>query len=321
MKSIALIIGVTGQDGSYLAKHLIKNGYEVYGSSRDKFTCDKSKLINLGISKKVKLISIAPNDFRSVIKAITSIRPTEVYNLSGQTSVGLSFEQPVECLESISSATLTILEAIRFFDKNIRFFNAGSSDCFGDTGGIKANEKTPFGPTSPYSVAKCSSFWQVSSYRKAYNLFACTGILSNHESPFRSKRFVTKKIILQANEVKNGIRENIELNNLDIWRDWGWAPDYVEAMHLMLQNEIPEDFIIATGKTFSLKEFTKKVCNFYNLDFDKIVRPNSKIESRPADFRYSSLDASLIYKKLGWHSKNDFDEIINEICKYVSKFS
>ena len=317
MKSTALIIGVTGQDGSYLAKHLIENGYEVYGSSRDKFTCDKTKLINLDISKKVKLISIAPNDFRSVIKAITTVRPKEVYNLSGQTSVGLSFEQPVECLESISSATLTILEAIRYFDKNIRFFNAGSTDCFGDTGNKAAMETTPFGPTSPYSVAKCSSYWQVSSYRKAYNLFACTGLLSNHESPFRSKRFVTQKIVHQASQVKCGIRESIELNNLDIWRDWGWAPDYVKAMHLMLQNQLPQDFIIATGKTHSLKDFTKKVCKFYEIDFNEVVKLNSQQDSRPADFRYSFLDPSLIYTNLGWRAEKNLDEIIFEMCKYV----
>ena len=317
MAKTALIIGITGQDGSYLAKHLIDMGYKVFGSSRDKYLCDKNKLINLKIDKIVEMISIAPTDFRSVIKAITSIKPNEIYNLSGQTSVGLSFEQPVECLESISSATITILEAIRFFDKNIKFFNAGSSDCFGDTEKKVANEKTPFGPTSPYSVAKCSSFWQVSSYRKAYNLFACTGILSNHESPFRSKRFVTQKIVHQASEVKNGLSEKIELNNIDIWRDWGWSPDYVKAMHLMLQNKSPQDFIIATGKTHSLKDFVKKVCHFFDLDFKEAVNINSKKNCRPADFKYSYLDPSLIYNKLGWKAEKDLDEIIIEMCKNV----
>ena len=317
MATTALIIGITGQDGSYLAKHLIDIGYKVFGSSRDEYLCDKSKLVNLKIDKIVEMVSIAPTDFRSVIKAISSIKPNEIYNLSGQTSVGLSFEQPVECLESISSATITILEAIRFFDKNIKFFNAGSSDCFGNTEKKAANESTPFGPTSPYSVAKCSSFWQVSSYRKAYKLFTCTGILSNHESPFRSKRFVTQKIVHQASEVKNGLREKIELNNIDIWRDWGWSPDYVKAMHIMLQNKLPQDFIIATGKTHSLKFFVKKVCQFFDLDFKKVVKLNSNTNIRPADFKYSYLDPSLIYNKLGWKAEKGLDEIIVEMCKNV----
>src|SRR5271169_4784188 len=200
----ALFFGVSGQDGAYLAKLLLDKGYEVYGTSRDAQTSSFGNLCKLGILDKVKLYSVAVNDFRSVFQALTKIEPDEIYNLAGQSSVGLSFEQPVETMESISIATLNLLEAIRFTGKNIKLYNAGSSECFGDSVGGAANELTPFRPRSPYAVAKSAAYWEVANYREAYNLFACTGILFNHESPLRPKRFVTRKIIASACRIARG---------------------------------------------------------------------------------------------------------------------
>src|SRR3974390_2726577 len=189
----ALICGVSGQDGSYLAHLLLQKGYEVWGTSRDVETRRFSGLEALGIRNRVELVSMSPFDFRSVLQVIARMRPSEVYNLAGQSSVGLSFEQPFETMESFSLGVLNLLEAIRFLDPSIKLYNSGSTECFGDTAGASATEATPFRPSSPYAVAKAAATWQVSVYRESYGLFACTGILSNHESPLRPERFVTRK--------------------------------------------------------------------------------------------------------------------------------
>ncbi len=194
----ALIIGVSGQDGAYLAELLLGKGYEVHGTSRDANLSTFANLARLGIRERVKLLSVAPNDFRSALSALVQVEPDEVYNLSGQSSVGLSFEQPVETMESISIATLNILEAIRFTRRKVRFYNAGSGECFGDTHGRPADEETPFRPRSPYAVAKAAAHFEVANYREAYGLFACSGMLFNHESPLRPERFVTRKIVAAA---------------------------------------------------------------------------------------------------------------------------
>ncbi|MFM9104698.1 MAG: GDP-mannose 4,6-dehydratase [Cyanobium sp.] len=204
MSTTALIAGITGQDGAYLAHHLLSQGYRVVGTSRDAQMADLSRLERLGIAADVELVSLAPNDFRSVLKVVSSAQPQEIYNLAGQTSVGLSFDQPVECMESISVATLNLLEVIRYLGGGIRFFSAGSSKCFGQTGEEPATEDTPLRPRSPYAVAKAAAFWQVATYREAYGMFACTGILANHESPLRPKRLVTQKIIEGVKAIKAG---------------------------------------------------------------------------------------------------------------------
>ncbi|MEJ2009034.1 MAG: GDP-mannose 4,6-dehydratase, partial [Acidobacteriota bacterium] len=251
----ALICGVSGQDGAYLAELLLTKGYEVHGTSRDAQMSSFNSLKTLGIREKVRVESMAVNDFRSVLQVLTKVRPDEVYNLAGQSSVGLSFHQPVETLESISVGTLNLLEAIRFTERPIRFYNAGSSECFGDTDGAAADEKTPFRPRSPYAVAKSAAFWEVANYREAYSIFACSGILFNHESPLRPERFVTKKIVSAACRIAAGSREKLHLGNISISRDWGWAPEYVEAMWLMLQQPEAGDYVIATGETHRLEEF------------------------------------------------------------------
>ena len=221
----ALICGVSGQDGAYLARLLLDKGYQVFGGSRDAQMTSFANLTRLGIRNDVRTVSISINDFRSVLQTLLKVKPDEVYNLAGQSSVGLSFEQPVETLDSISIGTLNLLEAIRFSQLPIKFYNAGSSECFGDTGSIAADENTPFRPRSPYGVAKAAAFWQVANYREAYQLHASTGILFNHESPLRPERFVTQKIVAAACQIANGSKEILTLGNINIARDWGWAPD------------------------------------------------------------------------------------------------
>src|SRR4029077_13635709 len=212
--------------------------------SRDAQMASFKNLERLGIKDKIRLESLTVNDFRSVLQVLAKTQPDEVYHLGGQTSVSLSFQQPVETLESVSVSTLTFLECIRFFGRPIRFYNAGSSECFGDLGGAAGNESTPFRPRSPYAVAKSTAFWQVANYREAYGLHACSGILFNHESPLRPERFVTKKIALAAARISRGLQKELILGNTAVWRDWGWAPEYVQAMHAMMQLSQAEDLVI-----------------------------------------------------------------------------
>jgi len=312
--STALIAGITGQDGAYLAHHLLSQGFRVVGTSRDSQMADLSRLVRLGIAAEVELMSLAPNDFRSVLKVVNSAQPSQIYNLAGQTSVGLSFDQPVECMESISVATLNLLEVIRYLGGGIRFFSAGSSECFGQTGDEPATEDTPLRPRSPYAVAKAAAYWQVATYREAYGMFACTGILANHESPLRPSRFVTQKIIEGVKAIKAGQASTIKLGNLDIWRDWGWAPDYVQAMALMLQADHPADYLIASGSTTSLRDFAQAA--FATADLD----PANHLESvealkRPADLIYSAMDPARIEGELGWSSRRPVREIVEKMYR------
>ena len=308
----ALIVGITGQSGSYLAHHLLSCGFKVIGSTRDIGACNLSRLERLGIVNDIELISLSPSDFRSVLNAVSRHMPSHIFNLAGITSVGLSFTQPFDCFESIATATLNFLEVIRYLKSDIRYFSASSSECFGDTGIQPADENTNFNPLSPYAVAKCSSFWQVSSYRKAYNIFCCSGILSNHESPLRSSNFVTSKIVSSAIQVSQGLSDSLRLGNLDIYRDWGWAPDYVKAMHLMLNADTPQDYVIASGSTHSLHEFATSVFANFGLSFSDYCIVD-KAFMRPADLRFSYLDPSLIKQSLGWQAETSFDEIVSKL--------
>lgn len=314
MKKRALISGASGQDGAYLARLLLEKGYRVYGASRDAQSCSFANLQRLGIREQVRTLSLAVNDFRSVLQALQSTEPDEVYNLAGQSSVGLSFEQPVETLESISAAALNFLEAIRFTGRDIRFYNAGSSECFGDTGGGRADEETPFRPRSPYAVAKASAHWIVANYREAYTLFACTGILFNHESPLRPERFVTGKIIAAACRIAAGSQEQLQLGNMDIRRDWGWAPEYVEAMYMMLQQELPQDYVIATGTSRSLEEFVALAFEAVGLDWqDHVVSDPALL--RPADIREGCGNPESAGRELGWKARFALEDTIREMIK------
>jgi GDPmannose 4,6-dehydratase len=251
---------------------------------------------------------MALNDFRSVLQVINKIQPDEIYNLAGQTSVGLSFELPVETMESITLGTLNLLEAIRFIGSPIKLYNAGSSECFGDTGMGFADENTPFRPRSPYAVAKAAAFWQVANYREAYNLFACSGILFNHESPLRPQRFVTQKIVTSAHNIAAGKIDKLCLGNISIQRDWGWSPEYVEAMYLMLQQDCPDDYVIATGASHKLEEFVAEVFSYLGLNWREYVEVDSSL-FRPTDIAVSQGNAAKAKEKLGWQAKYSMRDV------------
>ena len=308
-KKNALVCGITGQDGSLLSKLLLDKGYEVWGTSRDEQASAMTNLVTLGIRERVKVISMAPSDFRSVFTALERSDPDEVYYLAGQSSVGLSFDQPAEALESIVSGVLNMLEALRLRKKHARLYNAGSSECFGDTSGICADENTPFRPRSPYAVAKASAHWLVANYRESYRLHACTGVLFNHESQLRPERFVTQKIIQAAKRISSGHNERLVLGRLDIQRDWGWAPEYVEAMWRMLQLDKPEDLVIATGHTYSLEDFVSKTFQMHNLDWRDHVDVSDKF-FRPTDIKFSSGNPERAKKTIGWSAKITMPQVI-----------
>lgn len=308
----ALITGVSGQDGAYLAYLLLSKGYRVYGASRDIHSSTSTNLVQLGVESRIQRLSINLNDFRSVLQGLSQAAPDEVYNLAGQSSVGLSFEQPVETLESIATGTLNLLEAIRFIGKPIRLYSAGSSECFGDTGALAANEETPFRPRSPYAVAKAAAFWEVANYREAYSLFACTGILFNHESPLRGSRFVTRKIVQAACRIAAGSGERLRLGNIDIARDWGWAPEYVDAMWRMLQQPTPDDFVIATGKTHRLRYFIELVFGACGLDWREWVDVDESL-FRPTDLKEGHADPSKAAREMNWLAQVTFEEIVRRM--------
>jgi GDPmannose 4,6-dehydratase len=310
----ALICGISGQDGAYLAQLLLNQGYEVWGTSRDAQISSFRNLDFLGIKEQVKLVSMSLTDFRSVLQVLTRSQPDEIYNLAGQTSVGLSFEQPVETLESIATGTLNLLEAIRFLGASIRFYNASSSECFGDTGGQAADENTPFRPRSPYAVAKAAAFWEVANYREAYGLFACSGILFNHESPLRPERFVTQKVIASACRIAKGSNEILSLGNIEIRRDWGWAPEYVMAMMLMLQKQEPSDYVIATGESCSLAEFIAEAFDAVGLNWQEFIKVDSNL-MRPTDLAVGLGKPHKAKLQLGWEAKYRAKDVVRMMVK------
>ena len=305
----ALICGISGQDGAYLAKLLVDKGYDVIGSSRDAQVSSFSSLEKLDVRHRVRTVSMVPTDFRSVIQTLIKFDPDEIYSLAGQSSVGLSFEQPVETLESHAIGTLNFLEAIRLRTKPVRFYNACSGECFGDTGSGAANEQTPFRPRSPYGVAKATSFWAVANYRESYGLFACSGLLFNHESPLRPARFVTRKIVAAANRIAKGSGEKLRLGNLKIRRDWGWAPEYVQAMWQMLQGPEAEDYIVATGESHSLEQFVQEAFACVGLDWNDHVEVDSTL-FRPTDIFESFGDPTRARERLGWSATTKMPAVI-----------
>lgn len=314
----ALIAGATGQDGAYLAAHLLALGHEVVGTTRDAGSADTGRLRALGIDGRLKLVSMLPSDYRSVLRTLAQHRPDHIYFLAGQTSVGLSFDQPVEAIESIATGTLNVLEAIRFVNPEIRLFNAGSSECFGDTGTTHASEQTPFRPLSPYAVAKVTAQNLVTNYRIAYGLYACTGILFNHESPLRPDRFVTQKIVRGAHAVAAGKAKQLSLGNLDISRDWGWAPEYVTVMAKMLTPDSPTDLVIATGRSVSLSYFVERAFRNFKLDWREFVQVDDALR-RPSDIHYGAGDPSLAAQVLGWRAQYDMDYVVDQMCEAVAR--
>ena len=281
----------------------MSEGWTVHGTSRDAASNDFHNLDRLGIRDKVTLHGCEATDRRSVIDVITRSEPAAIYNLGGLTSVGLSFEQPAVANDTIAGATLNILEAIRTVNPRIKFYNAASSECFGNTPANGADEETPFQPRSPYAVAKAAAFSHVAKYRDAHGLFAASGILFNHESPLRPQNFVTQKIISGARAIAKGtLKGPLPLGNLDVRRDWGWAPEYVRAMWLIMQQPAAEDFVIATGVSATLAEFTQAAFAAFDLDWRKHVVSVPEL-MRPTDVTYSVGRPALAQQRLGWSAQ------------------
>lgn len=291
-----------------LARLLLTRNYRVFGTARDAQIASFPNLVRLGIRGEVDLLSMTLTDFRSVFQVLTRVRPDEIYNLAGQSSVGLSFEQPVETLESNALGALNLLEAIRFLGEPVRLYNACSGECFGEVGD-PADETTPFRPRSPYAVAKATAFWEVANYREAYRLFACSGILFNHESPLRPERFVTRKIVAAACRIAAGSRERLRLGNLNVRRDWGWAPEYVDAMWRILQQDVADDYVIATGQSHRLEDFVEFAFAEIGLDW----RDHTDLSTdllRASDIRFSMGNPSKAGKQLGWKAEHKMSDVI-----------
>jgi GDPmannose 4,6-dehydratase len=310
----AIILGASGQDGAYLSRLLLDRDYEVHGTSRDAEMRTFHRLELLGISDRVTMHSVSMRDFRELLQLISSVQPNEIYNLAGQSSVALSFSQPIETMESIATGELLVLEAIRYLRLPIRLYNSGSSECFGDTpAGSASDERTPFVPRSPYATAKATAHWTTTNYREAYGLFACSGILFNHESPLRSERFVTKKVADAAAAIAAGKQKSLQLGNLEISRDWGYAPEYVEAMWLMLQRDEPEDLVIATGESHTLREFVAAMFAAHGLDWRDHVETRPEL-LRPSDLRYSRGNPAKAKQLLGWEAQTKFADLIPKLA-------
>ncbi len=309
MSKRALICGISGQDGAYLARLLLEKGYEVWGTSRDAEMASFGNLRTLGIRERIHLVSLNLRDVSGIIGLLHQVRPCELYNLAAQSSVGLSFAQPYETLESISLGGLNLLEAIRLTGQPIRFYNAGSTECFGDTGLNHVDELSPFNPRSPYAVAKAASHWMVSNYRDAHNLFGCTGVLSNHDSPLRPRRFVTRKIIRAVAELAHGRGRPLSLGNLEIERDWGWAPDYVEAIWRILQQDRPEDLIIATGTSATLQAFVQTAYELVGKDWREYVTVDETL-LRPSEILHSRMNPARAAERLGWRAAHTMTGVV-----------
>jgi GDPmannose 4,6-dehydratase len=310
----ALICGIGGQDGAYLAAHLIAHGYAVVGTSRDAQASRFEGLTALGIRDRVTVVSMSPVDFRSTLQAVTRAAPDEIYNLAGQSSVGLSFDQPVETFESIVVGTVNLLEAIRMLGQPVRLYNAGSSEMFGNTGEETASEETVLKPRSPYGIAKATAFWQIAQYREAYGIAAATGILFNHESPLRPERFVTQKIVSAACRIARGEQDSLRLGDLSVRRDWGWAPEYVVAMHRMLQQEVLEDFVIATGVTSSLEDFVAEAFRAVGLDWRRHVTRDPRLV-RPTEIACGRAYTGRATERLGWTAETTMPEVVRRMVE------
>lgn len=312
MAKVALICGISGQDGAYLAELLIKSGYHVVGTSRDAELSSFPNLVALGLRDQVDLKSMSLTDFRSVLNILTSTRPDEIYNLAGQSSVGLSFIEPVDTMQSHILGTLNILEAVRYLGASCRIYNAGSGECFGNLDGRRAKETDPFYPRSPYAVAKAAAHWECVNYREAYDLFVCNGILFNHESPLRPSRFVTRKVTSAACQFANGRKGKLRIGNLSIRRDWGWAPEYVQAMWLMLQQDRADDYVIATGQNASLQDFVAEAFRQVNLDWADHVEVDESL-FRPSEVKENCGDPTKANDRLGWRASVLMQDVVKKM--------
>ncbi len=310
----ALITGISGQDGSYLAEFLLSKGYEVFGIVRRSSSFNTERLDTIYqdpqvSDAKLRLIYGDLNDASSLNKILRTVRPDEIYNLGAQSHVRVSFDVPEYTAEVTALGTLRLLEAIRESGLQPKFYQASSSEMYGKVAEIPQKESTPFYPRSPYGVAKVFSYWITVNYREAYNLFACNGILFNHESPRRGETFVSRKITRAAARIKLGLQHDLFLGNLDAKRDWGFAGDYVQAMWLMLQQDVPEDFVIAMGETHSVREFLDLAFGHLDLDWKEFVKLDERYY-RPTEVDILIGNASKAQEKLGWQPRVSFEELV-----------
>lgn len=308
-----LVTGITGQDGSYLAEFLLDKGYEVYGMVRRSSVENFNRIEH--IRDKLKFVQADLLDQLSIIDAIKESRPDEIYNLGAMSFVPISWKQPVLTGEFTGLGVTRMLEAARHMNKNVKFYQASSSEMFGKVREIPQNEKTPFYPCSPYGVAKVYGHYMTVNYRESYDMFACSGILFNHESPRRGLEFVTKKVTYGAAKIKLGLADSLYLGNLDAKRDWGYAKDYIEAMWLMLQQDTPEDYVISTGETHSVEEWVEASFRCLDLDWGKYVKIDKSF-IRPVDVDLLVGDSSKARKKLGWKTKVSFNELVKIMVEY-----
>lgn len=326
----ALITGITGQDAAYLARFLLERGYEVVGTYRRTASSNLWRLEELGVLEKVELIPMDLLELTNIVRVVTQVRPTEIYNLAAQSFVGVSFEQAVYTSQVNAIGVVYLLEAVRTVDPSIRFYQASTSEMYGKVRETPQNENTPFHPRSPYAVAKVYGHYMTVNYREAHGVHASSGILFNHESPLRGREFVTRKITASLAKIRHGQQDVLELGNLDAERDWGYAEDYVRGMWLMLQQPQGDDYVLATGESHTVREFTEKAarCAGFDLQWEgqgvtargvdrktgrEIVRVSPRY-FRPADVEHLRGDASKARRILGWRPVVSFDELVERMA-------
>jgi len=306
----ALITGVTGQDGAYLAQLLLSKGYQVYGTFRRLSTPNFWRLQALGIDDKIKLISMDLNDMSSMIEAISIASPDEIYHLAAQSFVGASFDQPLATADMSGIGTVRMLEAMRVVRKGAKFYQASTSELYGNSEPRKKSENTPFHPRSPYAAAKLYAYWIVRIYREGYGLYSSNGILFNHESPLRGLEFVTRKISNACARISLGLQDRLSIGSLESERDWGYAGDYVECMWQILQNSDPEDFVVATGESHSVREFVDLAFDRVHLDSAKYLKVDRRL-IRPLEVNSLTGNPSFAESKLGWKPSVRFKDLVN----------
>lgn len=326
MSKTALITGIRGQDGAYLAELLLKKGYRVVGADRRSGDSSNWRLKELGIEKEIEIYYMDLLEFDNIFRILQKVQPDEVYNLAAQSFVSASFEQPILTAEVDAIGVLRLLEAIRIINPKIRFYQASTSEMFGKVRAIPQNEDTCFYPRSPYGVSKVFGHWVTVNYRESFNLFACSGILFNHESPLRGIEFVTRKITYTLAEIKYGFKDKLILGNMEAKRDWGYAKEYVEGMWMMLQQDEPDDYVLATGESHSIKEFVEKAFSLVGYEIvwegkenklkgidkktNKILIETSEELYRPAEVDFLLGDYTKAKNKLGWQPKTTFEKLV-----------
>jgi len=336
-KKIALVTGITGQDGAYLANLLLNKGYKVYGTYRRSSSLNLWRLEELGILDSIELVSLELLEKSNIERVLRLVKPNEVYNLAAQSFVSMSFENPIYTVQVDAIGVLKILESIRMIDKKIKFYQASSSEMFGEMGLKKLNEKSNFHPRSPYAISKVFGHYMTINYRESYDIFACSGILFNHESPLRGTEFVTRKITSTLAEIQAGRQKILELGNYYAKRDWGYAGDFVEGIWKMMQNDKPKDYVLATGEEHSVKEFASlaaKIMGFnlvwkgskpneyaINKDTKKIIIKTNNLYYRPSDVSFLKGEAKEAKKDLGWKPKIKFIDLVRIMVESDKKRS